>query len=138
MPSEIDGVKDKMKTTFEMSDLGTLSYFLGLEFVQTPHGMLLHQKTFCEILNKFNIMSCNPTPLPVMANLKVTEEVNEMAVDATLFKEIVGSLKYLCISIPDISYGVGLISRFMNNFRAPHMTTTKHILGYIKGTYDFG
>ena len=54
------------------------------------------------------------------------------------FKQIIGSLRFLCNSRLDISYGVGLLSRFMGNPRALHMTAAKHILRYIKGTHDFG
>jgi len=52
--------------------------------------------------------------------------------DATLFKKIVGSLKFLS----NISYGVGSVNRFMNNFRVPYMVALKHILRYLKGTHD--
>lgn len=70
--------------------------------------------------------------------MKLTEELDEKAVDATLFKQIIRSLRYLCNNRSDISYGVGLISRFMNDPRVSHMAATKHILRYLKGTIDFG
>jgi len=73
-----------MKITFEITDHGTLSYFLGLEFSQTLHGILMHQKKYaCEVLKKFNMMDYNSTPIPVMVNLKLTKELDEKAVDAT-------------------------------------------------------
>jgi len=69
MQSEIKHFKAKMKITFEMTDLGTLSYFLDLEFVQTPHRILMHQKKYaCEVLKKFDMVDCNSTPIPVMVN----------------------------------------------------------------------
>jgi len=83
-----------MKVAFKMSDLGTLSYFFDLEFVQTSYGVLLHEKKYAyEVLKKFNIMNCNSAPVPVMMNLKLIEELNEKIVDVTLLKHIVGSLK---------------------------------------------
>ncbi|RDX98796.1 hypothetical protein CR513_18244, partial [Mucuna pruriens] len=51
---------------------------------------------------------------------------------------IIGSLRFLCNNRPDISYGIGLLSRFMDNPQAPHMTAAKHILRYLKGTSDIG
>jgi len=53
-------------------------------------------------------------------------------------KQVVGSLRYLCNNRPNISYGVVLISRFMNNPILPHMAAAKHILRYLKGTLDLG
>jgi len=139
MQSEIKQFKAKMKISFEMTDLEALSYFLGLEFVHTPHGILMHKRKYaCEVLKKFNMMDCNSTPIPVMVNLKLTEELDEKAVDATLFNQVIGSLRYLCNSRPNISYRVGLINRFMNNPRLPHMAAAKHILRYLKGTLDLG
>ncbi|XP_017413020.1 uncharacterized protein LOC108324590 [Vigna angularis] len=63
-----------------------------------------------------------------MANLKLTNQLDEKKVDATLYKQIVGSLRYICNSRPDINYGVGLVSRFMSDPRQSHLATTKHIL----------
>lgn len=59
-------------------------------------------------------------------------------VDGTLFKQIVGSLRYLCCSRPEISYGVGLISKFMEDPKETHFLAAKRILRYIKGTLDHG
>jgi len=96
MQSEIEQFKAEMKVAFEMNDLGTLSCFLGLEFIQTSHRVLLHQKKYaCEVLKKFNMMNCNLALVSVMVNLKLIEELDEKEVDATLFNQIVGSLRYL-------------------------------------------
>ena len=136
---EIEQFKEKMKSEFDITDLGILHYFLGFEFMHTQKGIFLHQRKYTgEVLKRFNMENCNIVTVPVMPNLKLTEELDEKPVDATLFKQIIGSLRFLCNSRLDISYGVGLLSRFMGNPRAPHMTAAKHILRYLKGTSDFG
>ncbi|RDY02272.1 hypothetical protein CR513_14284, partial [Mucuna pruriens] len=136
---EIKQFKEKMKSEFDMTNLGILHYFLGFEFMHTQKGIFLHQRKYTgEVLKHFNMENCNTASVPVMPNLKLTKELDEKPVDATLFKQIIGSLRFLCNSRPDISYGVGLLSRFMDNPRAPHMTAAKHILRYLKGTSDFG
>jgi len=128
-----------MKIEFEMTDLGTLSYFLGLEFVHTHKGVFLHQKKYAhEILKRFQMERCNEAAVPVLPGLKLTEEKEAEVVDGTLYKQIVGSLRFLCNSRPDLSFGVGLISRFMHDPRTPHMAAAKHILRYLKGTTDWG
>ncbi|WVZ21733.1 hypothetical protein V8G54_000277 [Vigna mungo] len=137
--AEIEEFKTKMKNEFEMTELGSLSYFLGLEFVQTNSGILMHQKRYVlSTLERFNLSNCNCTTIPVIANLKLTSQQEETKVDATLYKQIVGTLRYICNTRPDISYGVGLISRFMHDPRQSHLAAAKHILRYLKGTVDFG
>jgi len=77
---------------------------------------------------------CNEVAVPVLPGLKLTEEKEAEVVDGTLYKQIVGSLRFLCNSRLDLSFGVGLISRFMHDPRTPHMAAAKHILRYLKGT----
>ncbi|XP_052724604.1 secreted RxLR effector protein 161-like [Vigna angularis] len=81
---------------------------------------------------------CNSANVPVLANTKLSIQADDKKADATLFKQIVGSLRYVCNSRPDISYCVGLVSRFMSDPRQSHLSTAKHILPYLKGTIDFG
>lgn len=75
---------------------------------------------------------------PVETNSKLPFVESEEKVDATLYKQIVGSLRFVYNSRPDITFGVGLISRFMSDPRANHMIAAKRILRYLKGTADFG
>ncbi|XP_052730517.1 secreted RxLR effector protein 161-like [Vigna angularis] len=72
-----------------------------------------------------------------MANLKLFSQEKESKVDATLFKQIVRFLRYMCNSRPDISFGVGLVSRFMHDPRQSHLAAAKHILRYLKGTTNY-
>lgn len=136
---EIEEFKMQMKNELEMKDLGSLGYFLGLEFVQTEEGIFMHQRKYIlETLERFNLKTCNNTSILVMANLKLSYQEEENKVDATLFKQIVGTLCYICNSRSDISFGVELISRFMHDPTHLHLSAAKHILRYLKGTTDYG
>ncbi|XP_017423576.1 uncharacterized mitochondrial protein AtMg00810-like [Vigna angularis] len=136
---EIAEFKRRMKEEYDMTDLGQLSYFLGLEFVQRANGILIHQRRYVnEVLKRFNMLNCNNTVVPIMVNLKLSNLEEERKVDATLFKQIVGSLRFLCNSRPNINFAVGLVSRFMSDLRHTHRITAKHILRYLKATTDFG
>lgn len=69
----------------------------------------MHQKKYAfDILKRFNMLSCNPTSTPTDVSLKLVNNEDEELVDPTLFKKIVGSLRYLCNSRPYISYAIGI------------------------------
>jgi hypothetical protein len=137
--NEIEKFKLTMNKEFEMTDLGVLSYFLGMEFVKTSKGMMMHQHKYAvEILDRFEMNECNSISNPCDTNLKLEECSDEEMVDSTMFKQIVGSLRYLCNSRPDICFVVGIISRFMNSPRKSHLIAAKRILRYVKGTVNYG
>ncbi|KAG2397159.1 Retrovirus-related Pol polyprotein from transposon RE1 Retro element 1 [Vigna angularis] len=137
--THINELKKVMQLEFEMTDLGKLSYFLGMEFTYTEAGMILHQRKYVkELLERFNMSVCNPTRSPMEVNLKLVDDENEADSEETLFKQIVGSLRFLCNSRPDLSYSVGLISIFMRRPKKTHMLAAKRLLRYVKGTADFG
>ncbi|MCH80759.1 copia-type polyprotein, partial [Trifolium medium] len=88
---KIKEFKIVMMTEFEMTDLGSVSYFLGIEFLRTTRGLMLHQrKCGGEILKRFKMTDCIPVITPMEANLRLEKNQNEEAVDPTMFKQIVG------------------------------------------------
>ena len=104
-----------------MTDLGILSYFLGIEFKKAKGLLIIHQQKYAtELLKRFKMMSCNPTSTPVELGLRFVKDESEKSMDRTLFKQVVGSLRYLCNTRPDISFAVGLISRFVDDPKAFH------------------
>lgn len=79
----------------------------------------------------------NSAAIPIMANLKLTNQTDERKVYATLYKQIIVSLRYICNRRLNISYGVRLVSRLMNDPRQSQFATAKHILRYLKGTTNY-
>ena len=124
---------------FEMSDLGLMHYFLGIEVMQTVNGIFIGQKKYVhDILERFQMKDCNPVSTPTEFGLKLNKDHGGKKVDSTLYKQIVGSLMYLTATRPDIMYSVNLISRYMENPTEMHLLTAKKILRYLQGTKDFG
>ena len=131
--------KKSMMDEFEMSDLGVMHYFLGLEVVQSDDGIFVSQKKYVgEILDRFQMKMCNPVTTPTEYGLKLLKNPEGRKVDSTFYKQIVGSLMYLTATRPDIMYAVSLISRFMECPTEIHLLAAKRILRYLQGTRDFG
>jgi len=83
------------------------------------------------------MLGCNSSQTPVDCGIKLEKEGSDKAIYATLYKEIGGSLRFLCSRRPDIAYEVWPISRFMNHPRLSHLLTAKRILRYVKGSLDY-
>ncbi|GAU30142.1 hypothetical protein TSUD_360350 [Trifolium subterraneum] len=138
-PIEIENFKSQMQSEFEMTDLGKLTYFLGMELLATPKGMVLHQAKYAtEILKKFEMLDCNSSVIPADTRLKLEVEESSETVDSTMFRQLLGSLRYLCQTRHVISYAVGYVSRFMSKPLKSHLLAAKRILKYINDTIHYG
>ena len=136
---DILSFKQQMKKLFEMSDLGLLSYYLGIEVKQDVDGIRLSQSSYAaKLLAKLGMMDCNPCHVPMEPKTKLSKVSNCTSVDSTLYKSIIGSLRYLVNTRPDLSYSVGVMSRYMEAPTMVHMEAVKQILRYVKGTIDIG
>nr|GEY96230.1 copia-type polyprotein [Tanacetum cinerariifolium] len=105
-----------MKREFEMTDLGKMRFFLGIEVTQTTAGIHISQRTYAlKMLERFGMLECNSVKNPMVPGTKLKNDDGEK-VDSTLFKQMVGSL------IPMIE----------------HYDAAKRVMRYIQGTLDFG
>jgi Reverse transcriptase (RNA-dependent DNA polymerase) len=131
----IEKFKLEMTKEFEITDLGLMSYFLGLEVRQENSGIFISQEAYAkEILKKFKMDECNPVNTPVESGMKLSRYDEGKTVDATLYRSLVESLRYLTCTRSDIAYGVGLVSRYMEEPKMTHWKVIKRILRYVKGT----
>ena len=131
--------KKSMMKEFDMTDMGLMHYFLGIEVVQSSAGVFISPKKYAlEILDKFMLKDCNSVITPSEVGLKLSKSGAGKRVDSTLYKQIVGSLMYLTSTRPDIMHTVNLISRYMENPTEVHLLAAKRIFRYLKGTVDFG
>ena len=92
----------------------TLHYFLGIEVIRTLVGILISQRHYIlNLLYKFGLTECKPVTTPLDRNLKIDVDSRTAVCDPTQYRQIIGSLIYLTITRPDLSYSVGLLSQFM-------------------------
>jgi hypothetical protein len=136
---EICKFKREMAVEFKMCAFGLLRYYLGIEVRQGADGITLCQGSYAsKILEKVGLADCNPRQTPMEVRLKLSKQSIEPLVEATLFRSIVGSLRYLVNTRADIAFAVGYVSRFLSEPHEDHMLAVKHILRYIAGTLNWG
>ncbi|XP_038882270.1 uncharacterized mitochondrial protein AtMg00810-like [Benincasa hispida] len=120
---------------FEMKDLGSFSYFLGLEVSMCSAGYSLSQAKYAsDLLVRFEIINSATVPKSLDSNVCLTPFDGIALEDATLYHQLVGSLIYLIVTCPDIAYVVHIVSQFMVVPQTIHFTVVLRILRYVKGT----
>ncbi|GKV19034.1 hypothetical protein SLEP1_g29334 [Rubroshorea leprosula] len=118
-----------MKKEFEMSDLGEMSYFLGLEIKQCGNGIFLSQQKYAQdMMKKFNMGYNKPVSTPLVLNCKMSKNDGNAYVDASWYKSIIGSLLYLTATRPDIMFAASLLSRYMSSPTQVQLSVAKRVL----------
>lgn len=131
--------KGTMMKVFEMSDLGLLRYFLGLEVKQGKDSVFVSQKKYAEnFLCKYNMLACKSVPSPMNPNEKLSLGDGSGDADAKKYRKMVGSLLYLTHTRPDLMYSVSVVSRYMHHPSMHHLGAVKRIMHHIANTIDFG
>ena len=130
--------KCSMMQVFEMTDLGKMKFFLGIEVSQQSDGIFICQKKYAlEILKRFGMIENREVSSLIVPGSKLNKDADGVTVDESFYKQI-GSLMYLTSTRPDLVYSVSLISRYMARPTNLHLQAAKRILRYLKGTVDYG
>ena len=138
-PQMCEDFKSSMQLEFDMTDLGRMRYFLGIEVIQSDVGIFICQRRYArEMLAWLNMIECNSVRNPIVPGTTLSKDNEGTIVDATKFKQVVGSLMYLTVTRPDLMFGVSLLSRYMATPKASHWAATKRIMRYVKGTIEYG
>nr|GEX58103.1 hypothetical protein [Tanacetum cinerariifolium] len=111
-PNACDMFSNEMSLKFQMSIMGQMSFFLGLQVSQSLGGIFINQSKFAlEILKKFGMDSCDSVDTPMVDRLKLDEDLLGIPVDQTRFRSMVSSLMYLTASRPDLVFAVWMCAR---------------------------
>ncbi|KAK6151684.1 hypothetical protein DH2020_014319 [Rehmannia glutinosa] len=128
-----------MQGEFEMSMMGELNFFLGLQIKQCQEGIYISQSKYTkELLKKFDIEEGRIVSTPMATNVKIDKDEKGKSVDESKYRGMIGSLFYLTASRPDILHAVCLCARFQSNPKESHMSAVKRIFRYLKGTIQYG
>ena len=115
-----------MRGEFEMSMIGELSFFLGLQVKQSKDDIFLSQtKYYKEILKNFEMENCKEASTPMSTSCYMEVDLAGTTVDQTKFRELISSLLYLTTSRPNIMFAVCLYARFQSNPKESHFKVAK-------------
>ena len=128
-----------MQDKFEMSSMGEMKFFLGLQVDQTDAGIFIHQtKYVADILSRFEMSDAKPVHTPLAVNHGISPEADGASIETTLYRSMIGSLMYLTASRPDIMFATCLCSRYQAAPTEVHLTAVRRIIRYLKATPTLG
>ena len=131
----IHDLKHLLDHQFEMKDLGPLNYFLGLKVSSSADGYYLTQAKYTfDLISRANITDSKIVDTLIEYKCRLNSHDDESLSDATLYRQLVGSLIYLTVTRPHISYAVHVVNQFMAAPRSPHYAVVLKILQYLKDT----
>nr|GEW36616.1 hypothetical protein [Tanacetum cinerariifolium] len=127
-----------MHNKFEMSMMGELKFFFGIQIHQSPRGIFINQAKYTqEILIKHGMTSCDSVGTP-MSTKHLDADLSGTPVDQTNYRSMVGALMYLTASRPDIMHATCYCARYQEKPTEKHLTAVKRIFRYLKDTIHMG
>lgn len=127
-----------MQKEFEMSLLGELTYFLGLQ-IQQKGGIFLSQTKYLkQILKKYGMEDAKPVCTPMVTGCSLSENHELATVHQPTYRSMIGSLLYLTGTRRDITDAVGIDGIFQANAKETHLQAVKRIFKYLQGTQNYG
>nr|GFA87416.1 hypothetical protein [Tanacetum cinerariifolium] len=124
---------------FEMSMMGEMKFFLGLQVNHFSNGIFIIQsKYILHILKRFGMENCDTVPTPMVEHVKLKLDLVRKPVDHTDYRSMIGSLMYVTSSRPDIMFATCMRARYQANPNEHHVSAVKRIFCYLKGTIILG
>ncbi|GJT83298.1 retrovirus-related pol polyprotein from transposon TNT 1-94 [Tanacetum coccineum] len=128
-----------MHSRFEMSLMGEMKFFLGLQIHQSPRGIFINQAKYAlEILKKHGMEKGQSIGTPMATKPKLDADLSGEPVDQTDYRSKIGSLMYLTSSRPDIVQAVCYCARYQARPTEKHLKEVKRIFRYLRGTINMG
>jgi hypothetical protein len=138
-PTAAVDLLQKLQHDFALKDLGNLHYFLGIEVSHAKEGIYLSQKKYMmDVLQRAGMLSCKPASTPLSCSTKISAQVGDRLSpeDTTRYRNIVGSLQYLTLTRPNISFAVNKACQYLHSPTTVHWTAVERILRFLKHTMD--
>ncbi|GKA08983.1 putative ribonuclease H-like domain-containing protein [Tanacetum coccineum] len=121
-----------MHEKFQMSFMGELTFFLGLQVKQKKNGIFISQDKYVEeILKKFRFTEVKTASTPMETQKPLLKDEDGEEVDVHMYRSMIGSLMYLTSSRPDIIFIVCACARYQVNPKVSHLHAVKRIFRLI-------
>jgi len=128
-----------MKNEFEMSLLGELTFFLGLQISQEDKGIFICQTKYIkEMLKRFQMKDSKLVSTPMVTGCKLSIDDLSKDADQRMYRSMIGSLLYVTASRPNVMHAVGQVAQFQATPKASHIVAVKRIFRYLKEIAKFG
>ena len=138
-PNECGLFANEMSSMFQMSMMGQMSFFLGLQISQNPRGIFINQAKYAnDILKKFGFDSSDSVDTPMVERSKLDEDPSGLPVDQIKYRSMIGSLMYLTASRPDLLFAVCMCARYQSKSTKKHLEAVKRIFRYLQRTTHMG
>jgi hypothetical protein len=135
----IQTIITKLQADFAIKDLGSLSYFLGIQASRDSTGLHLRQSKYIQdLLTRASMVDSKPYRTPCTTGSKMSKFDGDALPNPSEYRQIVGALQYATLIRPDIAYSVNQLCQHMQCPTSTHWTAAKRVLRYLKGTIDFG
>jgi hypothetical protein len=130
--------QEMMKSEFQMSMMGEISFFLGIQVKQTKQGIFMHQtKCTNDLMKKFNMPELKPVSTPMSSATSLSPDEDGKVVDQREYRSMIDSLLYLTATRLDIQFIMGLCVHFQASPHSSHQTVVQQIFRYLKHTTEF-
>ncbi|GJW49086.1 retrovirus-related pol polyprotein from transposon TNT 1-94 [Tanacetum coccineum] len=127
-----------MKSNFEMSMMGELKFFLGLQVHQSPRGIFISQSQYAiELLKKHGLDECVSMSTP-MATERLDADLQGTPTDQTTYRRMIRGLMYLTASRSDIAFATFVCARYQARPTVKYLKEVKRILRYLRQSYNMG
>ena len=138
-PIMVERLLASLSKEFRMKDMGSLSYFLGIQVKHTSTGLFLNQERYAtDLLENAGMLDCAPMPTPLPLQLDRVPHQDEMFSDPTYFRSLAGKLQYLTLTRPDLQFAINLVCQRMHKPTMADFHILKRVMRYIKGTLTMG
>ncbi|GJU75840.1 retrovirus-related pol polyprotein from transposon TNT 1-94 [Tanacetum coccineum] len=127
-----------MKDNFEMSMMGEMKFFLGLQIHQSSHGIFINQSQYTmEHFRKHGMEKCDTVMTP-MATTKIDADLQGTPTDQTKYLSMIRGLMYLTLSRPDIAFATFVCAHYQARPTEKHLKEVKRIFRYLRQSINKG